>query len=95
MEVFWNSLNIRCTTGEGLSTGQGSDPLLMVYYSDDDGRTWEGHFTLSLGQLGDYQQSPEIHGLGSSYRRKWRFRVSDPVNFNLFEIKANVDLGIE
>lgn len=93
--VFWNSITIRCTVGEGTSTGQGSNPVLMLQYSDDDGRTWDNQYSLSLGRLGDYLERPQLHGLGSAWRRKWRVRVSDPVNFNLFEIKANVELGIE
>ena len=94
-EVFWNSITVRCTVGEGLNSGQGSDPRLMLSYSDDDGRTWDGHYQLALGRLGDYQERPQVHGLGSAWRRKWRIRVSDPVNFNLFEVKANVNFGIE
>lgn len=94
-EVFWNSITIRCSTGQGTTSGQGENPMLMLDYSDDDGRTWEGQFTLPLGVLGNYAERPQLFGLSSSWRRKWRIRVSDPVNFNLFEIKANVDIGLE
>lgn len=93
--VFWNSITIRCSVGQGTTTGQGSSPQMMVDYSDDDGRTWEGRYVLNLGELGDYQERPQLFGLGSAWRRKWRIRVSDPVNFNLYEIKANVSVGIE
>lgn len=93
--VFWNELIIRCTVGEGTDTGQGVDPKLLLSYSDDDGRTWEQFYTLSLGRKGNYLERPRISGFGSAYRRKFRLRVTDPVNFNLFELKANVDLGIE
>lgn len=93
--VFWNSIEIRCTVGEGLNSGQGSNPQIILQYSDDDGRTWDNEYYLSLGRLGDYHKRPMLFGLGSAWRRKWRIRVTDPVNFNLFEIKANVELGID
>ena len=93
--VEWNSLKLRCTVGEGLSTGQGSKPQVMLSYSDDDGRTWEQEYTLNLGELGDYHEMPMIHGLGQAWRRKFRIRVSDPINFNIFELRANIGVGIE
>lgn len=40
--------------GVGLVTGQGSDPQVMLRWSDDGGHTWSNEHWASLGLMGEY-----------------------------------------
>jgi hypothetical protein len=66
--------------GIGLITGQGSDPVTGLDFSDDGGKTWVGLPTRSLGKIGEYKTRQVWHGLGSSRERIYRQWVSDPVS---------------
>jgi hypothetical protein len=65
--------------GEGLVTGQGSDPTIGLDFSDDGGKTWVNLPSRSLGKIGQYKYRQVWHGLGSSRDRIYRQWVSDPV----------------
>lgn len=93
-EVFWNRLELVINPGRGLVTGQGSNPLIGMSYSDDGGYTWSNERFAPAGRLGAYQLKVEWHGLGSSITRLYRFRLSDPVELHLFKLYADLDLGI-
>ena len=45
-----------CQTGIGLTTGQGSNPQVMMRYSVDGGRTWADSLWDSVGALGEYDK---------------------------------------
>lgn len=47
-------LEFQCQTGVGLSSGQGSDPQIMLRLSRDGGRTWGAERWASLGAMGAY-----------------------------------------
>ena len=59
-----HSLQLDCQSGVGLdgaSTVQGSDPQVMLRWSDDGGHTWSNEHWLSMGKIGE-----------SGYRTIWR-----------------------
>lgn len=93
-EIFMERLEIVIETGVGLLTGQGSDPQIMMQYSDDSGKTWSSERWKALGVLGDYKHRNPIQwfDLGSFYKRMFRFRVSDPVK--VVFISANADIEV-
>jgi hypothetical protein len=72
-------LEMDVETGVGLTTGQGSDPQLMLQYSDDGGRTWSNERWASMGAIGEYRKRVRFHRLGSAYQRVYRITTSDPV----------------
>lgn len=74
-----NSLELRVEAGEGLVTGQGSDPQVMMTYSDDNGRTWSNELFASIGKMGEYRHRTTWTRLGRSMERIYRFKISDPV----------------
>ena len=45
-----HSLQIDMQTGVGLNTGQGSDPQVMLRWSDDGGHTWSNEHWMSIGK---------------------------------------------
>ena len=56
-----HTLQLDCETGVGLVTGQGSDPQVMMRWSDDGGHTWSNEYWRSMGAIG-----------ASSWRTYWR-----------------------
>ena len=56
-----HSMQLDCETGVGLNTGQGSDPQVMLRWSDDGGHTWSNEHWKSMGRIGR-----------SGYRTIWR-----------------------
>ena len=75
--------------GVGVVTGQGSDPKVMVKFSDDDGRSWSNEIWRSLGRIGDYKASARINRLGATVvpggGRIYQYQISDPVRRTLIQ----------
>jgi len=91
--AFHDRLEIVCKTGVGTTTGQGSDPQIMLDYSDDGGITWVSLPNKSLGPLGQYRKKVEWRALGSSPQRVYRAAVSDPVEIQIVDTVADVRGG--
>lgn len=47
-----HSLQLDCQTGVGLNSGQGSNPQVVLRWSDDSGQTWSNEHTASMGKIG-------------------------------------------
>lgn len=93
-EIFMERLELVVETGVGLATGEGSEPRIMMSFSDDGGKTWSPEQWGYMGGMGKftYSQNPYWTDLGSFYERQFRFRVSHPVKTVL--ISANVDISV-
>jgi hypothetical protein len=77
-----HSLQLDCETGVGLNTGQGSDPQVMLRWSDDGGHTWSNEHWSPVGKIGVYQQRVFWRRLGMTLKLRDRvYEVSgtDPV----------------
>ncbi len=82
-------LEVVLETGVGLTTGQGSDPEMMLAYSDDAGKTWVNLPNKKIGKLGEYRKRVWWTGLGSTAQRVYRGAVSDPVRINLADAQLD------
>lgn len=71
-------LELDIEVGRGLNTGQGSDPQIMMRYSDN-GYTWSAERTQSLGKMGEYNTRVKWNRLGRARQRVYEISVSDPV----------------
>jgi len=91
--AFHDRLEIICEVGVGLTTGQGSDPQVMLDYSDDGGVTWQSMPNRSLGAIGQYRQKVTWDRLGSAQQRVYRAAVSDPVRVNITDTQLTVRGG--
>lgn len=92
--VFQQELVLDLDAGRALSTGQGSDPQVMVDISDDGGQTWTGpQLWGSAGQIGEHTKQLYWHNLGSFYKRAFRFTFSDPIRWTI--IAARGEFGAE
>ena len=65
--------------GQGLATGQGSDPQIMMRYSDDGGFTWSNERWVSAGVRGRYKNRARWTRCGSARDRVWWVSWSDPI----------------
>ena len=76
-------VRVEGTKGIGLSTGQGSNPLLEMAISRDQGNTFEAWRSRSLGLIGNYgaRTSWEQNGRAGPEQTVLYFRWSDPVGF--------------
>lgn len=77
--VIHSRLELIFETGVGTATGQGSDPQVMLRFSDDRGRTWSSEYWRSLGRQGEYTTRVVFHRLGQSRGRIYEWAISDPV----------------
>lgn len=91
--AFHDRLEMVFETGVGLTTGQGSDPEVMLEYSDDGGRTWLSLPNKKLGPLGHYEARVIWQGLGSARNRVYRGSISDPVKVVLTDTFVEVRGG--
>lgn len=83
--LHFKSLKLIFDTGHGLATGQGSNPLIMLRWYDDDGRAPRVERHLSIGVMGDYRKSVKTTGMGSARRRIFEIAQTDPVPFILLD----------
>jgi hypothetical protein len=81
--VIHDRISVVMEYGVGLTTGQGSDPVLMMDYSDDGGMTWNSLPNKKIGPLGNYQYTVDWERTGSARQRSFRGAISDPVKVNI------------
>jgi len=80
-------------TGQGLASGQGSDPKIMVEYSLDGGKTFSTEQWIKFGKLGEYIIKVKFDAMISFYEITFRITVSDPVFSSLHDASIDVKLG--
>lgn len=81
-----HELQIDCQSGTGLITGQGSDPQMMLRWSDDGGHTWSNYKTTSMGGIGKTGTRVNFHRLGTTAKlrdRVYEISGTDPVKIAL------------
>lgn len=89
--IRYDKLELEFEGGVGLISGQGSDPKIMLEWSDDGGHTWSETRYLTIGKIGQYGYRALTHHLGSSRDRIFRIRTSDPVKYVLIAAVAHVE----
>lgn len=76
--IFYSSLQIEFTPGVGLQVGQGSNPQVMVRWSDDGGQSWGAEIWAPIGMAGDTLNRAMIFQLGYARDRVWEANYTDP-----------------
>jgi len=77
-----HSLQLDCETGVGLATGQGSNPQVMLRWSDDGGHTWSNEHWTSMGAIGSFGTRAIWRRLGMTEKirdRVYEVSGTDPV----------------
>jgi hypothetical protein len=72
-------LQIEFTPGQGLTTGQGSDPQIMMRMSSDGGFSWGNEHWSSIGKIGEFSRRAVWRRLGMARDRVYEVHISDPV----------------
>jgi hypothetical protein len=81
-----HTLQLDCETGVGLNTGQGSDPQVMLRWSDDGGHTWSNEHWSSMGKIGKYGYRTFWRRLGMTMKirdRVYEVSGTDPVKITI------------
>lgn len=75
----YSGLEVELERGLGTSTGQGSDPNMMMRWSDDGGKTFGSELWRSAGQQGEYLTRVRWNRVGMGEDRVFEFVVTDPI----------------
>ncbi|CAB4166036.1 Bacteriophage P22, Gp10, DNA-stabilising [uncultured Caudovirales phage] len=88
-----HSLQLDAETGVGLNDGQGSDPQVMLRWSDDGGHTWSSEHWASMGKIGAFFYRTFWRRLGMTTKLRDRvYEVSgtDPIKIAIVGAELNV-----
>lgn len=92
--LYFPSVELTVDAGQGLISGQGSDPQIMMDFSDDGARTWSNELWRPLGKMGEYGRIVEWRRLGRSRKsRVFRFRQTDPIKSAWIKLEAKLSAG--
>jgi len=81
-----HAMQLDCESGVGLNLGQGSDPQVMLRWSDDGGHTWSNEHWVSMGKIGGYGRRAIWRRLGMTQKlrdRVYEVSGSDPVKVSI------------
>lgn len=87
--ISFSNFELDVETGRVLSSGQGSDPKIMMQYSDDGGRTYSDERWASTGKMGQYKTRVRWSRCGSARDRIWKVRYTEPTFFQINEAYIN------
>ena len=82
--IFNSAFELFIKTGVGLQTnhstlGVGVDPIIILDWSDDMGRTWKNEHWLKIGKIGKGDTRVRHTRLGRFKERIYRCTITDPV----------------
>jgi len=95
-----HTLQLDCESGVGLDgssdtvTVQGSDPQVMLRWSDDGGHTWSSEHWRSMGKLGETGRRVIWRRLGMTLKlrdRVYEISGTDPVKITIMGAEIIVD----
>jgi len=90
--ITHDRLWIEFDSGVGLTTGQGSDPQVMLRYSDNHGKTWSNEVWASIGKVGE-EIKVDFTCLGQARSRIYEITVTDPVMRHITGAYLNMRIG--
>jgi hypothetical protein len=76
--------------GVGITTGQGSQPIVTMNVSDDRGQTYSSDMQAGIGPIGKYDYGVEWRRMGQFRSRVHRFRISDPIPRRIIACYADI-----
>jgi hypothetical protein len=88
-----HSLQLDLETGVGLNLGQGSDPQVMLRWSDDGGHTWSNEHWIGIGKIGEFYRRAIWRRLGMTMKirdRVYEVSGTDPVKIAIIGAELNV-----
>lgn len=76
--------------GEGMVTGYGTDPVMIVSWSNDGGRSFGSTQHLTMGHLGDYGHRVRLPMAGQARSRVYRLEITDPIPYALAGARGEI-----
>jgi hypothetical protein len=95
---FFGEIEVFMEAGVGLTTGQGSDPVVRMAFSDEGGApgTFSSEFSRNYGKIGKRKQRTIWRRQGDiPNQRVLQFSGSDPVKRNILKLEANAEGGTQ
>lgn len=92
--IFHSSFQLDIETGTGLDgIAQGTDPQVMLRFSDDGGHSWSNEKWTSFGKIGQRKRRAIWRRLGQSRDRVYEVTISDPVKVAIIGAEINAMPG--
>lgn len=92
---FYSDFQLDIEAGVGLDgAGQGTDPQVMLRYSDDGGHSWSGEVWGTMGKIGQTSWRALWRRLGQSRDRVFEVTITDPVKVAIIGAELNFALGV-
>ncbi len=88
--LFYSQLQVDLEVGLGLPFGQGSNPQIMLRWSDDSAKTWSNEHWQSAGEIGTYKTRAVWRRMGRSRDRIYEVVVTDPVPWRIVDAYLQV-----
>ncbi len=88
-----NKITIQFALDEALTSGQGSDPQVMLKISHDGGHTFGNEMWRSIGTLGEFTDLAIWDSLGTA--KKWCLEItmSDPIEWKVLNAWFDIEIG--
>jgi hypothetical protein len=93
VQLFYAKFQLDMETGVGLTTGQGSNPKVMLQWSTDHGHTWSNEHWIEAGKEGAYRWRAIWRRLGRARDMVFRVVMSDPVKVSWIDAYVDVQQG--
>lgn len=85
------NLRVDVESGQGLSSGQGSDPQIMLQVSRNGGYSFGNELWRSAGEVGQYNKRAEWSRLGSSRQFVFKLTMTDPIKWTVLGATAIIE----
>jgi len=79
----------------GIGASDGSDPQLIMRYSNDGGNTWSSDRMGSVGTLGEFKKRVRFRRLGQGRDRVFEIVTTDPVPYRIIDAYIGVTGGTD
>jgi len=95
-DIDFANFRLDTHTGTGLAVdatlpASGSDPEVVLDYSNNRQRTWSNEMSEKLGKIGSYNERTIWDNLGTSDRRQFRVTFTDPCEWVISSAYFNVE----
>jgi hypothetical protein len=91
--IFYSQIQFDLEAGLGLQSGQGSDPQVMLSWSNDGGKTFGMEWQIPAGMAGEFGRRVIGRRLGSGRDRVFQVSVTDPIPWRLVDVYIEFEVG--
>lgn len=91
--TIYDALQLDLDTGLGIPSGQGSNPQLMLRWSDDGGNSWSSEHWTSAGVGGAFGTRALWKKLGAGRDRVFEVTMTDPIPWRLVDAWLTLRAG--